>query len=792
MSFLGIAFLFALPLAAAPLLLHLMDRRRNVVIDWGAMDFLLAASTRQTSARRLKQWALLLLRILAIGALILALARPLIPNGWLGTRDLEETILVIDNSMSTGRSNGDQTLMQSMLDRAGEELKTLSPGDRIRVLTTAPYPIWHRNDGSHGGGRRIDAAAIRGIQQDVQSIEPSQARSDLLAGLMTAIQADADPLMRRRRVVLLTDGQATDWRMEDTEGWNHFRNRLAHPVTPTELKVIQVAHDAASRGNVAVEEVHSRRTRVGVNEPIDLTATIRNHDTRSVAAARQVQWQVDGTTLFDGSLDSIEPGSSRESSWTHSFGTAGAYRITVTISGEDDLPADNEATLVIEVVEEVPVLIVESASQLADTQQDSFFVLAALGHLDEMGRLNEKSPAGRSVFVPTVVSVDRMASIELNSFHVVLLPNLTQLDRDTLESLSQFVVDGGGLWVALGPRTEVDEFNANWFANGGGISPVGLGRVVSESSSDPDSGPPITINPFGSDHPATKQISDHQQLDLGEVVVNRRFQFLMQPGDDQSRVLLTLSTGAPIVVERLLGRGRVIVQSIPLRMQWSDLARSQAFVVMVRDWMDYLAHPRSTQFNLRPGDPIVYHVGKEEGSPTGMLTTPQKESIELVADGFGDAVLRTTRTSLPGTYQLETGLAGETIPFQVIRDPRESNLSPLSDHEQKELSDLAGIQSTAGDTAVASSRPSDPLWPYLLVGLITLITLELLLSGMMARDRMGVTGMSEKGSSAESDFVIPETSFPLTGDSQPGQQGLSPIDSGKDPVRVPQPSEVTA
>ena len=779
MSFLGVAFLLALPLAAAPLVLHLMDRRRNVVIDWGAMEFLVAASTRQTSARRLKQWALLLLRILAIGALILALAQPLIPSGWLGTCHQQETIFVIDNSMSTGRSDGDQTLMQTSLDRARDEIAKMSPGDRIRVLTTAPYPIWRRNDGSHLGGRRIDSTATDSVIQDLQSIQPTQARSDLLAGLMTAIQMNSDPTMNRRRIVLLTDGQATDWRMSDTEGWTHFRNRLAHLPSPTELKVIQVSGDTASRGNVAVEGVRSRQTRVGVNESIELTTTLRNHDLHSLASARRVRWWVDGETLFDGSIDAIEPDTSTESSWTHSFNKPGAYRISATISGEDDLPADNEASVVIEVVEEIPILIVEGESRLRDTQADSFFVLAALGRLDE------QPAVGRSVYAPTVVSGDQIASVDLNSFQVVVVPNLTKLDRDVLKSLSQFVTGGGGLWVALGPRTEVDDFNANWFAKGGGISPVALDRIVTESSSDPDARPPVTINPFGSDHPATKQISNHQQLDLGGVVVDRRFQYSLDGSNDQHRVLLTLNSGAPIVIEKLLGRGRVIVQAIPLRMQWSDLARSQAFVVMVRDWMDYLSEPRATEFNLQPGDPLVFRVGSEKGSLTGMLTTPQNESIELAADGLGDAVFRTTRTSLPGAYQLETGLAGDAIPFQVARDPRESNLSPLSQGEQKRLEDLAGIESATGDTAAAGSRPTDPLWPWLLMGLITLITLELLLSGMLARDRFGGTGETKNGSSSDSELAISETSFPVLGNS-PRVGGV------KKSVVASEPSELTA
>ncbi|QDT12927.1 BatA domain-containing protein [Planctomycetes bacterium K23_9] len=797
MSFLGIAFLFALPLAAAPLLLHLLDRRRNVPIEWGAMEFLVAASTRQTSARRLKQWTLLLLRVLAIAALIFSLARPLIPSGWLGSSERRETIFVIDNSMSTGRSNGDQTLMQAILKRSQTELERLAPGDRVRVLTTAPYPIWRGSRSTRNSGLRIDPSTINSIAQDFQSITPTQGRSDLLAGLMAAVQAEPEATTRGRRIVLLTDNQAADWRLGDTEGWNGFRESLSKPVIDTELEIIQVTGDKLSRGNVAVDEVRSRRTRIGVDEPITLTATVRNHHGLSVAAGRSVDWTIDGGIQHDSFVDPIEPGASQETSWTHSFDTPGVHRIAAQIVGDDDLAADDVASVVIEVVDEVPVLIVESESRLADTQQDSFFLRAALGWLDE------QPTAGRAVYAPTVVGSDRISSTDLRPYHVVIVPNLTQLDRESLKSLSQFVSDGGGLWVALGPRTDVDEFNLQWFAGGSGLSPVALDRIVTESATtsanaetdaETDTRPAVTINPFGSDHPAVAQIADNQQLDLGEVAVFERFRFLIDESDHQTSVLLTLSNGDAIVVEQLLGKGRVFVSAIPLRLQWSDLARSQSFVVMARDWIDYLSQPRATHFNLQPGDPLVYHpladqVGQSDGSVSGMLTNPENESIELAADGFGDVALRTSRTSLPGAYRLETSLAGDVIPFEVARDIQESDLSPLKRTEQVKLSELVGVKLAAGNSAVSTATPQDPLWPYLLIGLITLITLELLLSGVLARERFGVSGLSAGGSAEDVEFAIAETKFPVVGKQFQGSSGpVTPANTDRSSDEI----EVTA
>ncbi len=49
-------------------------------------------------------------------------------------------------------------------------------------------------------------------------------------------------------------------------------------------------------------------------------------------------------------------------------------------------------------------------------------------------------------------------------------------------------------------------------------------------------------------------------------------------------VLLGLSSGEPLAIEKSVGQGRVIVMGLPLMLRdWSDLARSQAYVVMVQD-----------------------------------------------------------------------------------------------------------------------------------------------------------------------------------------------------------------
>jgi hypothetical protein len=207
-------------------------------------------------------------------------------------------------------------------------------------------------------------------------------------------------------------------------------------------------------------------------------------------------------------------------------------------------------------------------------------------------------------------------------------------------------------------------------------------------------------------------------------------------------VLVSLSNGEPLAVEKYLGRGRVIVQAVPMRLTWSELVRSKAFVVMVHDWLDYLAQPTATRYNLKPGEPIAVHAADAD-SPQATLRTPHGDEIELTADAAGDGlVFRTSRTILPGDYWLDLGLSGDSIPFHVSRDPEESQLTPLTPQDRELLAQATGPSEIAAASQVGASH-SDPLWPLLLMILIGLIAAELLLSGIIARERFGADPISE-------------------------------------------------
>ena len=102
MTFLQPWVLAALPLMSLPIIIHLINQRRFQTVQWGAMMFLLSAKALSSGYSKLRHWLIMLLRMLAVAAVILAVGRPL-SRGWLalaGGGRPDTAIVILDRSPS--------------------------------------------------------------------------------------------------------------------------------------------------------------------------------------------------------------------------------------------------------------------------------------------------------------------------------------------------------------------------------------------------------------------------------------------------------------------------------------------------------------------------------------------------------------------------------------------------------------------------------------------------------------------------------------------------------------------
>src|SRR5215470_13265156 len=130
----------AVGLAAIPIAIHLLSRRRHRREPWAAMRFLERAQKRTRRRTRLEQWLLLALRTAVMALIALALARP-VARSWAAVTPLRgqrvDRILIIDDSgsMQAHRADG-TTEFQAARDAALRLLPTFGPNDGVAVITT--------------------------------------------------------------------------------------------------------------------------------------------------------------------------------------------------------------------------------------------------------------------------------------------------------------------------------------------------------------------------------------------------------------------------------------------------------------------------------------------------------------------------------------------------------------------------------------------------------------------------------------------------------------------------------
>lgn len=757
MSFLGLAFLFALPLAALPVVLHLFDRRRNVVIEWGAMQFLQEAAAEKTSARKLKQWLLVLLRVLTLIVLILALARPMLPGQWFGESVRNELIVLLDNSLSMSRTVDEKSLFQQAVEEAEKAIAAQDDGCYVRVMLTSPYPVWLTTEPI-----RLDQSSRKMLTDLLAEQHPSAGQSDHLAAMFSAIQAPIEQGQQHRRILLYSDSQAADWQTVTDDSREDLQTAWQQTSIPLEFEQVSLETEALQSSNVAVDRLQTQRFVVGENDTVPMVAQLYNYS-ESTTEPMQIGWLVNGELIYEEELPALTGEVSYDALFRHTFPEVGQYVVTCRIDGRDSLSADDENSAVIQVVREVPILVVDEQQEFAELQQEAYFVQAALGW--KYGEPLQQ----HTVYTPRVVATEELPQLNLNDFHAVVIPSFHKLDVETVRQLENFVAAGGGLWVGLGPRTEIDQFNNYLHADGYGLAPLPIQQLKLADIATPDDSDraaSLRIRLDSDDHPATRTFV-RQELDLGDILVDQYFQFESTALADTSSVLFALNSGQPLMVERFYGQGRVVVQSVPLHLQWSSLARSQSFVVLVQDMLGYLSEPKTSRFNLQPGEPIAFKLPDAEVL-NATLETPLGDEISLSAEPWGDGVqFRSSRTALPGEYLLQTGLPEGPIPFLVNRHPSESNLESVSPEQITRLQELNTLPQQIVETDAVQPGQQTPMWSVLFLAMIALLSCELILSGMMSRERFGTMSAEPAGQTPVMPFDQTVSSTPAVDKRMP-------------------------
>ena len=248
MTFLQPFMLWGLLLGLLPILIHLFNRLRHRKLPWAAMMFLRMANRKSTKYAKVRQWLVLLFRMLAVLALIFALSRPL-AGGWVkgmmsGKPDV--ILILVDRSASMGASLGEQTRLERAVDTMVESAKAY--GDEVR------YVVLEHTDERPREVKGGVAALPNVVGREV---------TDTAADLPTLLEAAADWFVDTKpgigEIWVASDLQSSNWDPATKERWRRLSGKIEG--LPQSVRVRLMALDEEMPANVSVRLLEAARQR---------------------------------------------------------------------------------------------------------------------------------------------------------------------------------------------------------------------------------------------------------------------------------------------------------------------------------------------------------------------------------------------------------------------------------------------------------------------------------------------------------------------------------------------------
>src|SRR5207248_8771216 len=133
MAFVAPFVLLGLAALTIPVLIHLIQRERKRVVQFPSLMFLRRIPYQSVRRRRIRDWALLAMRLAALALIVLAFARPFFRTGSLAAatqNGARETVILVDTSYSMDYGDRWTKARNSALDA----IRAMKPGDRSSLV----------------------------------------------------------------------------------------------------------------------------------------------------------------------------------------------------------------------------------------------------------------------------------------------------------------------------------------------------------------------------------------------------------------------------------------------------------------------------------------------------------------------------------------------------------------------------------------------------------------------------------------------------------------------------------
>jgi len=526
MNFLNPAALFGLFAAAIPVVIHLLSRRRVKVVAFPSIEFLERMKTSRMKRLRLKQMLLLLLRTLIIAMVVVAFARPTV-NGTFRRNARTSAVVIIDASASMRYVHEGEPLFRTAVRKAGEILAMFRDDDMVGVVLSAGKPMVMGTGMLAGGG---------GLPESLDDIDCTFSEGSPTESFSEAVDMLSESTDPNKEIFYITDGAL-----------NSLPDSL--PAAGFPYRVYAVLVGPEEHGGTVVESIGLVDRLVSPGKPV--TFRVRGVIGHAETDA-DVEFFVNGERK--GRVPVVRgPDGRFETTFSYTPESPGRYSVWASVDDGRYEPGETRRTVLC-VPERVKVLVV------GETPGDFYYLDRAL------------DPDGEgTMFLVRNVLRDALARADVAKADIVVLNNVESLSPELYDALVNAVVqDGKGLLVFPPDGEPGDLYETGVFRD---VFPAEMaGRVTVNAAA----GGFVVMDRFDMTHPVLAGISTGGKFHRPEV---KRYIRLRPTG--KATVLARYSDGYMAVGETACGRGRVILFTVDLSAESSELPMSGIFIPLL-------------------------------------------------------------------------------------------------------------------------------------------------------------------------------------------------------------------
>jgi hypothetical protein len=758
MTFVNTGLLWLLPLAAIPIVLHLLTLFRLRTVELSTFRFLFDSYLQQRRRMKFLEALLTFLRTLFLIALVFVIARPMIRH-WSDLFQIgsggREVILLVDCSASMNA----QTLGESAFTRAKKAaqavVKNLGPEDKVTLVRVTSRPEEMFSSFSS------DTAAIG---DKIGNLVTTPARSNFYAAFVHLFGPEA-PNRKQPVIYLFTDCQAS--------GWNEVRNQGLEKILPakTQLVVVNVgSREELPNQAVVGDAPPAQRAVVGL--PVRLRARVANFSKKPAEVVLRAildEKEISRKKLL------LKPNQTETKAFYFTPTEARVHRGRFEITGNgntDRFTDDDRYLFTFTAVPKIKVLLVDG-SPSTDPELDETHYLRTIGdifaHAPEADKVTKKTATGpeqlatlREIAKSLDLHEIREAALtpkELEDSSVVVLANCGGLTDAQFGQLRQFVAGGGGLLVFPGDKVAPDVYNSRFFkvpdVPKEFLTPVQLSPAKGDPTKEATYDRLVGID-FS--HPVLSIFDDSGAKDpyFKDVLIYRRFP-LTEPDRAAAEKanlwpLAKFASGSLALAQNQYGDGQVVVAAFPLNRWWSNLPvdpNGKEFVPLMLRLISHAQHRAEleTKPAAVPGDVVEISATGAWNPAVCKVTDPKGIVTPVPLDRSGSRLFGVfEHTNVDGYYTIEArpeqaeGLKGTTRDLAVNLAPEESDFRVLDKDKFQKL--LPGAKLTYVDASAEAQQVrgineglEEPIWRPLIYLMFVIIGVEFLLATLSGRKK---------------------------------------------------------